>query len=209
MMRRKTYAIWFLLLWFAVCGSPLKANIIYPLEIFTSDGQNYELDLNLYVVVSSLEQHHIDFTFYNESSIDSSIAWIYFDDNGDSLMHIDEIENGPGTKFSEAYLGPGNLPGGDTIDFSADFSIGAEQAIPHNGVNPPDEWVTITFDLIGGSTLETVTNAINDGSLRIGVLVIAFPDGSSGSAIAVPEPGTLILLGTAGLWIFTRKRQSV
>ena len=56
-----------------------------------------------------------DFTFYNISTIQSSVARIYFDDG--SLLGISSVTNSPGTAFSEVSPMPGNLPNGETIGF--------------------------------------------------------------------------------------------
>ena len=53
-MRKKPWAIWVLPLWFALCGSSLKANMVYPLKVFTSEGLYHDSpDLNLYIEVSN------------------------------------------------------------------------------------------------------------------------------------------------------------
>jgi len=53
-MRKKPWAIWVLLLWFALCGSSLKANMVYPLKVFTSEGLYHDSSvLNLYIEVSN------------------------------------------------------------------------------------------------------------------------------------------------------------
>ena len=181
--------------------------VIYDFQIFTTNGNYYDdPGWNLYVEVVEVSATQIDFTFYNGSSIDSSIARIYFDDG--SLLGIDEIENGPGTDFGKVFPGPGNLPGGENIGFYADkeFSIGADNPPPSKGVNPPDEWVRITFGLNGGS-FNDVIDELNTGVLRIGIHIIALPDGSSESA--VPEPATIGLLGLGGCLALLRKRRRV
>ena len=210
-MRKKAYIIWFPLFWFVVCGSIVKANVVYPLEIFTSDGEYHDSpDLNLYVEVSNAGTDQVNFTFYNESLIDSSVARIYFDDGFGSLLGIANIE-GLGTSFGWSAT-PKNLPGAELLEplFEAtdEFSIGGDAPPPKNGVNP-GEWVQLTFDIKINATLEDVVAQLDTGAIRIGTHVIALPDGSSGSAIAVPEPGTLMLFGTAGLWILTRKKKLV
>ena len=210
-MRKEAWVIWFPLLCSAICGSSLRANMVYPLKVFTSEGQYYDSpDLNLYVEVSNRGTDEVDFTFYNESLIDSSIARIYFSDGGGLLIDIADITDGPGTSFSRLAR-PGNLPRGNTFEppFMTADGLSADSAppLPHNGVNP-GEWVQFTLDNNG--TFENVIDGLNTGSIRIGVHVIGtgLPDGSGVAAVSVPEPGTLILLGTAGLWIFTRKRRA-
>jgi hypothetical protein len=65
----------------------------------------------------------------------------------------------------------------------------------------------MVFDLINGGTFLNVTDELNTGVLWIGVHVIALPDGSSESAIAVPDPATLFLLGLGSLALLRiRKR---
>jgi len=214
-MRKEAWVIWFPLLCFAICGSSLRANIVYQLEVFTSNEEvticrqyHESFDLNLYVEVSDRGTDEVDFTFYNESLIDSSIARIYFSDGGGLLIDIADITNGPGTSFSQLAR-PGNLPRSNTFEppFMTADGLSADSAppLPHNGVNP-GEWVRFTLDNNG--TFENVIDGLNTGSIRIGMHVIALPDGSSVTAVSVPEPATVILLGTAGLWIFTRKRRS-
>jgi len=208
MMRAEACAIWFALLWFVVCERPLKANMVYPLDIFDRDAEYYgSTDLNLYVQVTDGGPQLVDFTFYNDSFIGSSIARIYFDDDGALLSGLAGIDG----LFSQS-ASPGNIPGARLLvppfEATDEFSIGADASPPKNGINP-GQWAKITFDMTGGSTLDDVIGGLDTGALRIGVHVIALPDGSSGSALAVPEPATVMLLGTAGVWILTRKKRSV
>lgn len=80
---------------------------------------------------------------------------------------------------------------------------------PKNGVNnvSAGEWVKITFKLIDGGTLEGVLHELYTGDLRVGLHVIGFPDGSSNSAISVPEPATVLLIGL-GTVALLRKRKA-
>ena len=95
--------------------------VYYSFDIFTSNGQYYDDPaVNMYMDVSN-GAGQVDFKFYNVSLIQSSLARIYFDDG--SLLGISSITNGPGTSFSEAYPGPGNLPNGETIGFCADREL--------------------------------------------------------------------------------------
>ena len=186
----------------------VQATYLYPFYVFTANGDYFDsTELNMYMVVSNGVEE-VDFTFYNISSIQSSLARIYFDDG--SLLGVSSVTNGPGTNFSQVYPGPGNVPGAELLDppFEADkeFSIGAVAPPPENGVNPPDEWVKIKFNLENGGTLEGVIAELNSGVLRVAIHIIDLPDGSSNSAIAIPEPASICLLGLGAFGLLRRRR---
>ena len=84
------------------------------------------------------------------------------------------------------------------------FSIAADSPPAHNGINP-GEWITMTFNLINGGTTADITYALNSGDMRIGAHIIAFPDGSSESAVNVPEPSTILLLGLGMVRLLRRR----
>ncbi len=181
---------------------------IYPFEIFTDNGDfNDDPGINMYMDVYN-GGNVAKFTFYNDSAVQSTITNIYFDDGtliGATLGIID----GPGTDFDENEPNPSNLPSGNTIGFDADreFNIGPEPAPPANGINNigAGEWVTIEFDLVGG-TLQDVLDELNNGSLRVGIRIQNFTDGSSESAV-VPEPATVLMFGLGGLALLRKRKK--
>ena len=191
--------------------------VLYPFQIFTDNGAyNDNPGWDLYVDVWN-GSNQAYFTFYNNSSFDSSIARIYFDDG--TLLGIDEIidsvDPGPPkvtyTSFNKT-SSPGDLPGGTDLvpPFVADreFSIGSQNPPPWKGVNNGDilnEWVTVHFQL--SSDLTALLGELNNGTLRVGLHVIGLPDGSSESAILIPEPATVALLGLGALFLLRRKRR--
>ncbi|XVJ57973.1 MAG: PEP-CTERM sorting domain-containing protein [Tepidisphaera sp.] len=67
------------------------------------------------------------------------------------------------------------------------------------------ETLVLTFNLINGGTYASVLSAMNNGSLRVGMHVIAFANGESESFIT-PTPGSMALLGLAGLCVGRRRR---
>ena len=75
---------------------------------------------------------------------------------------------------------------------------------PHNSVNA-GEWVQITFDLLDDNMFEDVIVYLDAGDLRIGVHLIALPDGLSESAILVPEPSAVLLLGLGAVMLRRRR----
>ena len=186
-----------------------QASYQFGFDIFTTNGDyNDDPGLDMYMVVSN-GAGKSDFTFYNNSSVESCIANIYFDDG--TLLGISSITNSTYTLFSQGGS-PGDLPSGNTIGFYADsaFNSGATAPAPNNGVcSPPPglEWVKISFDLQSGGTIEDVVQELNTGQLRVGLHIINLPDGSSESAVSVPEPATLFLL-TAGAIALRKKRRN-
>jgi hypothetical protein len=188
-----------------------QAEYQFGFDIFTSNGPYYDDSRLQFSVVVSNGQNHVDFTFYNNSSLNSSVARIYFDDG--SLLGISNIASSSGVSFHEGAPG-NNMPGGSLIGFYADreFTIGADNPEPQNGVNAPPpgmEWVKVGFDLVNGGTLEGVIQELFTGELKIGLHIISIdgPPSSSESAIMViPEPATLCLLA-AGAALALRKHK--
>ncbi len=209
MMRVKTLLVVLLFLLVGVTPCAHAQLMGVPFEIFTTNGAHYD-DSNVDLRMDVTDGTGIaEFTFYNNSTVDAdcSIARIYFDDG--TLLDINSIESsGSGVKFNQIFPGPGNLPGGELLDppFVADleFSIGAEGTPPHKGIDNPGEWLKVTFDLINGGTLDDVIDELGNGTLRVGMHVIAFPDGSSEAA--VPEPATIALLGFGALALLRKRR---
>ena len=193
-----------------VLAPALQADSIYPysFEIFTNNGSFADsADLNLYVEVSDAGANRADFTFYNDSLIESCIEGIYFDDG--TLLGIADINSSPGVSFSLSAK-PRNLPGGNTLEppfvTTVEFSIDSDPPVSKNGVNPA-EWLRITFDLKKNGLFQDVLDELNNGTLRVGTHIIGLSDGSSESAINhVPEPATIALLGLGSLVFLCRKR---
>jgi hypothetical protein len=139
----------------------------------------------------------VRFTFTNAGPDASAVEGIYFDDG--TLLGIASVVSGPGTSFMQG-ASPPDLPGGNELTppfvTTAGFLAESDPAVSANGVGP-GEFVAIVFDLKPGGSYATVLQQLADGTLRAGVHVIAFASGGSESLVAVPEPGTgvLVLLG--------------
>jgi hypothetical protein len=156
-------------------------------------------EAQLWVDVLANGNSQVDFVFHNRGPQDSSITDVYFADG--TLLGIAAIYNGSGVSFSQ-WATPGNLPGGKSIGFNttSGFSADSDSPVQPNGVNP-DDVLTIRFDLIGGKTYLDTLAALQDGSLRIGIHVQGFASGGSESFVAIPEPGSALLIG-CGLALF-------
>jgi len=159
---------------------------------------------NLAVDVTDAGGGNVDITVSASGGDALSVANVYFD--GDVLSGIVAIGDSPPDVDFEEGGAPPDLPAGNTVGFSADFSASAEPPAPTSGVNP-GESVTFTVSIAPGFDFGDVIDAMNSLDLRVGVHVIAFESGGSESLVTVPEPGTLLLLaaGLAGLVGFGRR----
>jgi len=197
---------------------PVSATIISETYSFTNITANSATDAAIGEAQMSLEVSGDDgggqvlFTFANSGPDASAITDIYLDDASGLLASLDSIvDSGSGVSFSENATPP-DLPGGNTISFSADYSADSDSPVATNGVNP-GEWVGLYFTPEVNQTIADIIAALDDDTLRAGIHVQAFADGGSESFVTgevpapVPEPSTLLLLGIAltGLALF-RKR---
>jgi hypothetical protein len=158
------------------------ANVTGQLSVSAYDFTQANTDFGL-----SLNVNQVLFLFANSGPAASSITDVYFDDG--SLLGIASVNNILGVDFSQG-ASPGDLPGGNAVDFNttAGFSADSNDPTAINGVNPGD-LLGITFDLLAGQTFADTLAAIAlgqanpgvdvDGALRIGVHVQAFANGES------------------------------
>ena len=189
----------------AVPSIALAFSHTYPLEIFTDNGSYSDGEaLDLFIVASNhgTLPDVMDFTIRNESSIASSIAAVYFD--FDDALSFYELTNGTGV-FFRVGAKPIELSSGHILDpiFDSEHSFGSNSPKSSRGINPGEE-IQLSFDLFGSAI--DVIDKMNAGQFRIGAHIIALPDGSSESAVTVPEPATIAILGLGTLLI--RKKRS-
>jgi hypothetical protein len=153
----------------------------------------------LFVDVTEVSTGIVSFTFTNTGPQASSITDVYFDDVYDNLLFFQATmdNTNPGVSFDWG-ASPSNLPGGNPIGFSADFSADSNSPVQPNGVNP-GEFLTLAYFLAGGIIFENIIDAITGDGLGIGIHVQGFETGGSESFIAgitpVPEPATIVLMG--------------
>lgn len=156
----------------------------------------------------------VQFQFLNNGSGASSITDVYFQVGGFVTSPL-TITSSVGVSFS-VVASPGNLPGGNPIGFTTTSQLTADSNPPvqPNGVNP-GEWLTIVANLNGTQTFADLIQAMNNGTVVVGIHVQGFASGGSESMVNRPptnvaEPGSLALLasGLLGLVGFVRRRNA-
>lgn len=202
-------------------GSLMAASSAQAVAIsFTKITNNGNTDVSsqLAADVTDAGGGQVAFKFTNAVGVASSITDIYFDDNSTAvLLSLVGIANSAGVSFS-AGASPPNLPGGAPFSFDADFASDSDSPTTSNGVNAAGEFVTLTFNLVGGKTFADVLAELGSGELELGLHVQAIaPQGGSDSYIStgtpptnVPEPATLGLFGAGllGLGLLRQRRKS-
>lgn len=214
-MAKKVMILWCFFLGFLI--HPLNAAYIYDFTVFYNPDYQDIQELVFVVEVWESAKKAV-FQFSNNSSINSVITQIYFDDN--SLLEFSHFVNfiidedsKLGTKYNNSNVSPKNLPGANLLypNFQANQVLCAEPypAPPKWGIGP-GETLQMWFNLTQGHLFGDVINALNsDTDLRIGMHVQCLgPEGAdSVSAVNAPEPMTVCLLGLGSLALLSKRRR--
>lgn len=199
----------------AVLGS---ANLAYA-ELFSftriTNNAGVNIEDQLFLAVTDATDGFgpkATFTFSREGPDgENAIADVYFDDG--TLLGISTWDSSDGVSFTPPAT-PGDLPGGDGFfNTTQQWSFDADPPVEHNAIDSDVEWLAITFNLLSGQTFADTIQALNDGSLNVGLHVQAigsddWSDSHTTSAPPVPVPGA-IALGVVGLGmigVLRRKR---
>jgi hypothetical protein len=163
----------------------------------------------LSVTVNASGSGAVSFVFNNVGASPLSITDIYLGYFGSNPGTFNTsapltINNGAGVSFSQGSAPPSlpSAPAGWSgfANLTADSNSGPP-GTQANGVNP-GETLEIIVQLNSGFTFADVINAMNNGSVGVGLHVQGYADGGSESFVTttpVPEPASLALFGTGML----------
>lgn len=158
------------------------------------------------------------FKFTNDVGIASSITQIYFDLGAAPTFGLGsmDIDNEVGVNFSMTDPNGNNwpnVPGGNTINFTADVGTGADADSPvsKNGINADGDSLTL-FALLNPGSFQNLLDALNAGTFRVAMHVqaIGATGGSDSYISTVPLPAAAWLFGSAllGFVSFSVRRKA-
>lgn len=170
-------------------------------------------EAQLFVDVTEVDGQ-AQFLFKNIGPAASSITDIYFDDDI-PLMSFNKFIYPTSGVVYDVNATPPDLSGGNDYHFSSDYDFDSDAPVQPNGINP-NEQLIIVFDYASSYNMASIFNALDNGSMRIGLHVQGFASGGSESFLntpgnPVPEPATMLLFGAgiAGIAGMVRRKSCV
>ncbi len=148
------------------------------------------------------------FVFRNNVGTAANIAEVYFDDG--TLLAQSGVYNSISgfTDFAGGSANPSDLPGGNTVGFTATTAFSADVAPgpPGNGVDVAADLLGLSYTLQGVQTYNDTIASLASGDLRIGLHVRSIGTNSESDAFVngavIPEACSIVtwtLLCTVGL----------
>lgn len=195
------------------------ADNIDPINLSFSkiEGNTQADQVNVNLKISQVDSDTLLLEFTNQSPLESVVSEIYFQDEDGVInkVTLNNSENVGQVIFHDG-ASPPSLPGGSPYNFSTAFAVEANNPSPKYGINP-DETLKVYLDLNDNTALNLLLTGLTQEDFRVGMHVQSIGGDSSASYInivppgggAVPEPGTMLLMGSAllGSWVVRRRRK--
>lgn len=166
----------------------------------------------LFMDTSSLGAGFSSVMFTNTGPLPSTVTEIYFGSDMALNLQLDAIisHTDPGVDFTITGASPQNPPGWGGFGSWWTVTIAAAEATSppaQNGIDPL-EYLTLQVSYDGTSTFSQL---IQFGQLQVAMHVTSLPDGNSDTFVntteIVPEPASLVLIGSAGALLALVRRR--
>jgi len=163
--------------------------------------------------VSDIDTGYARVVFTNAGPVTTSISEIYFGSHSDSdALAISSVTSSDsGVKFTIGNVKPSSPPGIDKNNWVTLAAAQASSPASQNGINPY-EWLIMDLNYDGGPSF---VDLISNGQIQVALHITSIDGGASDtfvndtSVTVIPEPASLILIGTSGSFIaFIRRRFS-
>jgi len=191
---------------FMVC--PVRAEI-FGFNRITSNATN-DVANHFFMDVNDIDTGYARLVFTNTGPVAATIAEIYFGSPSDApAVAIDSVTGcDDGVNFSIGNVQPSSPPG---VNKNAWVTLDAAQALSpasQNGI-AIYEWLIMDIHYDGGVSF---VDLISSGQILVALHVISIDGGDSDTFVndtavtAIPEPASMILMGTTGSFIAFLRR---
>ena len=149
--------------------------------------------------------------FTNVGPLASTVTEIYFGSDEELNLNLDSIlYQCPGVDFDISGATPANPPGMDDFGNWWTITIAAAEATPSPAANGIDPFECLELQ-VSYDGLFSFSELIQLGQLQVALHVTGLPDGESDTfvndTVVIPEPASLVLIGSSGsLLAFIRRR---
>jgi len=188
---------------------------VFGFNRITSNATN-DVANQFFMDVSDIDAGYARVVFTNTGPVTASISEIYFGSHSNSdspALAISSVAGSDsGVNFTIGNVQPSSPPG---VDKSSWFTLAAAQALSpasQNGINAY-EYLVMDLSYNGGGL--SFTQLLADGQIQVALHIISIDGGESDTLVnntsvtAIPEPASMILIGSAGSFIaFLRRRFS-